>query len=125
MIDRTHKLPVIRQCQILSLPRSTAYYREQEVSEMDLVLMRRMDEIHFKRPFAGSRMLRDILRLEGHPVGRKRIGTLMKRMGTEAIYKKPNTSRRHPAHPVFPYLLGIWKSADRITSGQAIPRTFR
>jgi len=72
---------------------------------MDLVLMRRMDEIHLECPFAGSRMLRDMLRLEGHPVGRKRIGTLMKRMGIEAIYKKPNTSRRHPAHPVFPYLL--------------------
>jgi len=64
-----------------------------------------MDEIHLERPFAGSRMLRDMLRLEGQPVGRKRISTLMDRMGIEATYKKPNTSRRHPAHPVYPYLL--------------------
>jgi putative transposase len=105
MIDRTHKLPVVRQCQILALPRSTAYYRAQETKSEDLVLMRRMDEIHLERPFAGSRMLRDMLRLEGNSVGRKHIGTLMKKMGIEAIYKKPNTSRRHPAHQVYPYLL--------------------
>lgn len=105
MIDRSHKLPIARQCKILSLSRSTAYYRPQEASETDLKLMRRIDELHMEHPFAGSRMLRDMLKAEGHAVGRKHVATLMKRMGIEAIYKKPNTSRRHAAHPVYPYLL--------------------
>ena len=105
MIDRTHDLPVIRQCQILSLARSTAYYRPQEVSAEDLALMRRIDALHLEHPFAGSRMLRDMLKREGHAIGRKHVATLMKKMGIEALYKKPNTSRRHPAHPIYPYLL--------------------
>jgi putative transposase len=105
MIDRTHDLPVVRQCQILSLSRSTAYYRPQETSDGDLALMRRIDELHMEHPFAGSRMLRDMLKLAGHQVGRKHVATLMKKMGIEALYKKPNTSRRHPAHAVYPYLL--------------------
>ncbi len=105
MIDRSHELPVARQCQILSLARSTAYYRPQEASESDLAMMRRMDALHLELPFAGSRMLRDLLRREGFAVGRKDVATLMKKMGIEALYKKPNTSRRHPAHPVYPYLL--------------------
>ncbi len=105
MIDRTHELPVSRQCQILSLARSTAYYRPQETSPTDLALMRRIDELHLEYPFAGSRMLRDMLRRDRHRIGRKHVATLMKKMGIEALYKKPNTSRRHPAHPVYPYLL--------------------
>jgi len=105
MIDRTHDLPVSRQCQILSLARSTAYYRRQEPSEAELALMRRIDELHLDYPFAGSRMLRDLLKAEGHQIGRKRVARLMKKMGIEAIYKKPNTSRRHASHPVYPYLL--------------------
>jgi len=105
MIDRTHQLPVARQCRILSLSRSTAYYRPQETSEAGLALMRRIDELHLEYPFAGSRMLRDMLRREEHPIGRKHVATLMKKMGIEALYKKRNTSRRHPAHPVYPYLL--------------------
>jgi putative transposase len=105
MIDRSHDLPVVRQCQILSLARSSAYYRPQEASEADLALMRRIDELHLAHPFAGSRMLRDLLRQDGHQIGRKHVTTLMKRMGIEALYKKPNTSKRHPAHAVYPYLL--------------------
>ncbi len=105
MIDRTHDLPIIRQCRILSLARSTAYHRPQEVSEADLALMRRIDEMHLEHPFAGSRMLRDMLQREDHRVGRKHVATLMKRIGIEALYKKPNTSRRHPAHAIYPYLL--------------------
>jgi len=105
MIDRSHELPVIRQCQILSLARSSAYYRPRETCESDLVLMRRMDALHLEFPFAGSRMLRDMLRRDGIPVGRKHVATLMKKMGIEALYKKPNTSRKHPAHPIYPYLL--------------------
>lgn len=105
MIDRTHDLPVSRQCQTLSLARSTAYYRPQEVTAEDLALMRRIDALHLEHPFAGSRMLRDMLRREGHQIGRKHVATLMKKMGIEALYKKPNTSRRHPGHTIYPYLL--------------------
>jgi putative transposase len=105
MIDRTHDLPVTRQCQILKLARSTAYYTPQPVSDSDLKLMRRIDELHLEHPFAGSRMLRDMLRQEGQQIGRKRVRTLMKKMGIEALYRKPNTSQRHAAHPVYPYLL--------------------
>ena len=105
MIDRTHELPVVRQCQILGLARSTAYYVPQPTSPEDLVLMRRIDELHLEHPFAGSRMLRDMLRLEGHQIGRKHVSALMKKMGIEALYRKPNLSRRHAAHPIYPYLL--------------------
>jgi putative transposase len=105
MIDRNHALPVVRQCQILQLARSTAYYTPQPISPEDLALMRRIDELHLAYPFAGARMLRDMLRQEGCQIGRKHVATLMKRMGIEAIYRRPNTSRRHPAHPVYPYLL--------------------
>lgn len=105
MIDRHHTLPVSRQCQILALARSTAYYRPRETSANDLALMRRMDELHLDYPFAGSRMLRAMLRLEGHAVGRRHVRTLMETLGIAALYKKPNTSRRHPSHAIYPYLL--------------------
>jgi putative transposase len=105
MIDRSHDLPVSRQCQILSLARSTAYYRRGEPSQAELALMRRIDELHLDYPFAGSRMLRDLLKAEGHQIGRKRVARLMKKIGIEALYRKPNTSRRHAKHPVYPYLL--------------------
>jgi putative transposase len=105
MIDRTHKLPVVRQCQILELARSTAYYTPQPESVATLALMRRLDELHLEFPFAGARMLRDLLRQEGTVAGRKRISRLMAKMGIEAIYCKPNTSRKHPGHKIYPYLL--------------------
>ncbi len=105
MIDRTHELPVVRQCHILALSRSTAYYQPQPVSDADLALMRRIDELHLAYPFAGARMLRDLLRREGYTIGRKRVRTLMTRMGINAVYRKPHTSQRHPAHRVYPYLL--------------------
>jgi len=105
MIDRSDKLPVVRQCQLLNLSRSSVYYTPQPVSEGDLALMRRIDELHLNHPFAGSRMLRDLLRLEGIEVGRRHVATLMKKMGIEALYRRPNTSRKHPQNPVFPYLL--------------------
>ena len=105
MIDRTHDLPVTRQCQILNLARSTAYYEPVPISPQDLALMRRIDELHMEFPFAGARMLRDLLRQEGHRVGRKHVRTLMNKMGIEALYRKPNTSKRHAAHPIYPYLL--------------------
>ena len=105
MIDRNHDLPVVRQCQILELARSTAYYTPKPTSPDDLALMRRIDELHLEYPFAGSRMLRDLLRNEERPVGRKRVRRLMRQIGIEALYRKPNTSRRHAAHPIYPYLL--------------------
>lgn len=105
MIDHNHDLPVVRQCKILELARSTAYYTPKPTSSEDLALMRRMDELHLEFPFAGSRMLRDLLRNKGQPVGRKGIRRLMKQMGIEALNRKPNTSRRHAAHPIYPYPL--------------------
>ena len=105
MIDRTHPLPIGRQCQLLRLARSTAYYHPRPVSDMTLALMRRMDELHLQYPFAGARMLRDLLRQEGHAIGRRQVATLMRRMGIMAIYRKPRTSPRHPAHRIYPYLL--------------------
>ena len=105
MIDRDHDLPVKRQAQLLGISRGSVYYHPQPVGESELALMRRIDELHLEHPFAGSRMLRDLLRLRGIEVGRRHVGTLMRRMGIQALYRKPNTSRRHPAHPVFPYAL--------------------
>ncbi len=105
MIDHTHDLPVVRQCRILELARSTAYYVPRPTSPEDVALMRRIDELHLEYPFAGTRMLRDMLRPEGQRIGRKHVGTLMKKMGIEALYRKPNLSRRNSAHPIYPYLL--------------------
>jgi len=106
MIDRTHILPVIRQCQLLHLPRSSAYYQPEPITEADLAIMRCIDQLHLEHPYAGSRMLRDFLNRGDYPkIGRKRVKTLMNRMGIEAIYRKPNTSKKHPKHPIYPYLL--------------------
>ncbi len=105
MIDRSHALPLARQAQELGISRSSLYYDPQPVSAADLALMRRMDELHLAYPFAGSRMLRDLLVGEGFTVGRLHISTLMKRMGLEALYRKPNTSKPAPGHQIYPYLL--------------------
>ena len=105
MIDTGHRLPVVRQTQLLELSRSSVYYLSRPTSQEDLALMRRIDELHLEHPFAGSRMLRDLLKAEGHFIGRKHVATLMRTMGIEALYLRPNTSRRHAAHPVYPYLL--------------------
>ena len=105
MINRTHALSVVRQCQILKLSRSTAYYQPTPVSTIELTLMRRIDALHLDYPFAGARMLRDLLRREGQAIGRRHVATLMRRMGITAVYRRPHTSQRHPAHTVYPYLL--------------------
>jgi len=105
MIDSTHKLPVVRQVQLLDLSRSSVYYLPQPTPDTDLRLMRRMDELHLEHPFAGARMLRDMLKLEGFDVGRKHVRTLMIKMGIEALYRKANTSRRNQAQRIYPYLL--------------------
>jgi putative transposase len=105
MIDLAHALPVGRQAELLAISRSNVYYLPRPVPDADLVLMRRIDELHLNFPFAGSRMLRDLLRLEGSVVGRKHVRTLMVKMGITALYRKPNTSAVHPAHRIYPYLL--------------------
>ena len=105
MIDRTHDLPLTRQAKVLKLSRSSLYYRPRPVSPADLTIMRRIDELHLNYPFAGSRMLRDLLRGEGVEIGRCRIRTMMKRMGIEAIYRRPNTSKATPGNKIYPYLL--------------------
>jgi putative transposase len=105
MIDGSHALPLSRQAEALGISRSSLYYQPEPVSAADLALMRRMDELHLAYPFAGSRMLRDLLLAEGFTVGRLHVSTLMKRMGIEALYRKPNTSKPAPGHQVYPYLL--------------------
>jgi putative transposase len=105
MIDRSHELPLTRQAQILKLSRSSLYYRPHPVSAEDLAIMRRIDELHLQHPFAGSRMLRDLLRGEGVRIGRQRVITMMRRMKIEAIYRRPNTSKPAPGHRIYPYLL--------------------
>ena len=105
MIDRHHELSVVKQVRLLQLSRSSLYYVSRPLSDGDLALMRQIDEMHLKYPFAGARMLRDMLRLQGEQVGRKHIVTLIKKMGIEAIYRKANTSKRHQAHRIYPYLL--------------------
>jgi putative transposase len=107
MIRPEHELPVVRQCALLGLARSSAYYRPGPTAEADLVLMRRIDELHLKWPFLGARRLRDQLKTEGFEVGRKHVGTLMGKMGISALYRKPRTSTpgEGAAHRVYPYLL--------------------
>jgi putative transposase len=105
MIDRSHDLPVTRQAELLKLSRSSVYYGPREVSPEDLAIMRRMDALHLDHPFAGSRMLRDLLRREGMQIGRAHVITLMRRMRIEAIYRRPNTSKPAEGHKIYPYLL--------------------
>src|SRR5258708_1206191 len=105
MIDRDHDLPLQRQARLLRLSGSSVYYLPRPVSASDLTIMRRLDELHLDFPFAGSRMLRDFLRAEGVEIGRDRVITLMRRMGIEALYRRPNTSKPAPGHKIYPYLL--------------------
>ena len=105
MIDRGHGLPLARQATALNISRGAIYYKARPVSPEDLRVMRRIDELHLNYPFAGSRMLRDMLGREGVAIGRRHVARLMKRMGIEAIYRRPNTSKPAPGHKIYPYLL--------------------
>ena len=98
-------LPVTTQCRLLQVSRSTFYYQPVPVSADDLTVMRRMDELYVASPFYGSRRMVAVLRRAGVAINRKRVRRLMRLMGLEAIYQKPDTSRAHPAHQVYPYLL--------------------
>jgi putative transposase len=105
MIDRQHELPVTHQAKLLKVSRGSVYYLPKPVSEADLALMRRIDELHLKHPFMGARMLRDQLAREDIHVGRRHIGTLMRRMGIEALAPQPGTSKAAPGNKIYPYLL--------------------
>jgi putative transposase len=105
MIDRRHDLSISRQAKVLGISRGSIYYLPRPVSAVDLAVMRRIDELHLDYPFAGSRMLQGLLRAEGHSVGRRHVATLMRKMGIEALYRRPNTSKPAPGHKIYPYLL--------------------
>ncbi len=105
MINREHELPIARQAKALGISRGSVYYLPRPVSAADLAIMRRIDELHLDLPFAGSRMLRDLLNADGIKVGRRHVATLMNRMGIEALYRRPNTSKPAPGHKIYPYLL--------------------
>jgi putative transposase len=105
MIDPAHDLPLTRQAELLNLSRSSLYYESKGPSEPDLALMREIDRLHLEYPFMGARMLRDTLKLRGYRVGRRHVARLMRLMSIEALYREKSTSRRNPAHAVFPYLL--------------------
>lgn len=105
MMDSTHALSISRQAQLVGISRGSVYYVPKPVGAADLGLMRRLDEVHLEHPFMGARMLRDQLNREGFNVGRNHVGTLMARMGMEALYRKPGTSKKHPGHEIYPYLL--------------------
>ena len=108
MIDRTHPLPITRQAETVGISRGSVYCECEcececePIGDADLELMRHIDELHLELPFAGARMLRDLLRAEGCTVGRKHMTTLMRRMGITALYRKPNTSKRAPGHTIWP-----------------------
>jgi len=105
MIDRDSKLSIGQQAQLLGISRGSVYYLPKPVSERELDIMKRLDQLHLKHPFMGARMLRDQLQEQGIEIGRKHVKTLMKRMGIEAVYCKPNTSKKTPGHEIYPYLL--------------------
>jgi putative transposase len=105
MIDRAHDLPIGKQAEVLNISRSSVYYLPRPVSDADLALMRRLDRLHLEFPFAGSRMLRGLLAAEGSKIGRRHVKTLMRRMGIEALYRRPRTSKPEPGHKIYPYLL--------------------
>src|SRR4029077_6574520 len=105
MIDREHDLSITKQAAALNISRGSVYYLPRPVSASDLEVMRRLDRLHLQFPFAGSRMLRGLLAAEGCRIGRRHVKTLMKRMGIEALYRRPRTTKPEPGHKIYPYLL--------------------
>ena len=120
MIDRGHALPLVRQAELLRLSRSSVYYEPRPVPAAELAIMRRIDELHLEHPFAGSRMLRDLLRGEGVAIGRDLVATLMRRMSIEALYRRPGTSAPAPGHKVWPANLTAFSRA-RVPSPACLP----
>ena len=106
MIDPKHsELSLVQQCRLVSMARSTYYYEGLGESELNLELMRRIDEQFLETPFYGSRQMARWLRRQGYTVGRKRVQRLMRKMGLEALYQRPRTTVPHPEHKIYPYLL--------------------
>jgi putative transposase len=105
MIDDAHVLPIKRQAEALGIARSTVYYKPVPLSERDEHILRRLDALHLEFPFAGSRKLTRFLVEEGIDTGRRHVTTLMNLAGIEPLYRRARTTRRNPAHPIFPYLL--------------------
>jgi putative transposase len=105
MINREHDLPITKQAEILKVSRGSVYYLPRPVSSADLEIMQRLDRLHLEFPFAGSRMLRGLLALQGCKIGRRHVKTLMQRMGIEALYRRPRTTKPEPGHKIYPYLL--------------------
>jgi hypothetical protein len=128
MIDREHDLPLTRQAEVLRLSRSSVYYRPRPVSAVTLAIMRRIDELHLNFPFAGSRMLRDFLRNEGGEIGRGHVATLMRRMGIEALYRRPNTSKPAPwrfrRHEIVSANTGMMSAIRRRCWSGSVPRNW-
>jgi putative transposase len=105
MIDREHDLPITKQAEVLRISRGSVYYLPRPVPDADLAIMRRLDRLHLEFPFAGARMLRGLLAAEGRQIGRRHVKTLMRRMGIEALYRRPRTTKPEPGHKIYPYLL--------------------
>ena len=105
MIDREHALPISKQTKVLRISRGSVYYLPRPVSASDLEVMRRLDRLHLEHPFAGSRMLHGLLIAENYKIGRRHVKTLMRRMGIEALYRRPRTTKPTPGHKIYPYLL--------------------
>ena len=123
MINKKHALPIKRQCKILDLSRSSLYYKQVRISQDTLTIMSLIDEIHLRYPFYGSRRIRDELLDNGFHLSRGRVSSLMKKMGIEALYRKPRLSKPHPGHRVYPYLLrGM--TIDRANQAWAIDITY-
>jgi len=105
MIIREHELSITKQAEVVNISRGSVYYLPRPVSASDLEIMRRLDRLHLELPFAGARMLRGLLAAEGSKIGRRHVKTLMKRMGIEALYRHPRTTKPEPGHKIYPYLL--------------------
>ena len=105
MIDREHELPITRQAEALNISRGSVYYLPRPVPDADLAIMQRLDRLHLEFPFAGSRMLRGLLAADGCKIGRRHVKTLMRRMGIEALYRRPRTTKPEQGHKIYPYLL--------------------
>ena len=127
MIDREHDLPITKQAEALNISRGSVYYLPRPVPDADLAIMRRLDRLHLEFPFAGSRMLRGLLAAEGCKIGRRHVKTLMQRMGIEALYRRPRSSKPEPGHKVYPYAArdGGHAAEPGVGDGQSPPSRWR
>src|SRR5258707_14174090 len=105
MIDRKHDLSITKQADVLKISRGSVYYLERPLSSADLAIMRHLDRLHLELPFAGSLMLRGLLASQGCKIGRRHVKTMMRRMGIEALYRSPRTTKPEPGHKIYQYLL--------------------